>query len=250
MSRSALVTLALCLVVPVSCADSSQNDEPAASTTGSQTTSAASESTDGVTPPSGSDDTTGAADTTTGGAASSTDVDSTGAPDPTTDSGADACANGILDGDETDVDCGGSCTACPIGGACGARSDCAAGACDGGSCVGPSPTCDPDAVQGAPGNNWGDSYSADGRCYCDSTFDHAIGEIEIDTPVGTRTVLQICEAIGAGPGSAGNPVYNDIQCGNGPANDAGDEDWCPGRVDQGEAGCCIVGPTWDLSVVR
>lgn len=88
----------------------------------------------------------------------------------------------------------------------------------------------------------------DGKCYCDSTFDHAIGTYEVMTPYGIKTVLEICEAIGPGPGAAGHPIYNDIQCGNGPPNDAGDEDWCPGRVDLGEAGCCTVGPTWDLSV--
>ncbi len=104
-------------------------------------------------------------------------------------------------------------------------------------------------MQGAPGgNSWKDSYSVDGKCYCDSTFDHDIGTIEVETPDGTKTVLEVCEAIGPGPGAEGNPIYNDIQCGNGPANDAGDEDWCPGRVDQGEAGCCTVGPRWDLSV--
>jgi hypothetical protein len=88
----------------------------------------------------------------------------------------------------------------------------------------------------------------DGRCYCDSTFDHDVGEIEVKTPYGIKTVLEICEAIGPGPGAAEHPVYNDIQCGNGPANTSDDESWCPGRVDAGEAGCCTAGPTWDLGV--
>jgi hypothetical protein len=96
--------------------------------------------------------------------------------------------------------------------------------------------------------SWADSYSVDGRCYCASSFDHNIADIMVDTPAGPRTVFEVCEAIGPGPGIEGNPVYNDIQCGNGPANDAGDEDWCPGRVDEGEVGCCTAGPTWDLSV--
>lgn len=99
-------------------------------------------------------------------------------------------------------------------------------------------------------SGWGDSYSANGKCYCASTFDHDIGLIPISTPYGTKTVRQICDAIGAGPGQKGNPVYNDIQCGNGPANNAGDEDpeCCPGRVDGFENGCQVRGPMWDLSV--
>lgn len=111
------------------------------------------------------------------------------------------------------------------------------------------PPCDLDDVQRDPGSNWSDSYSVDGRCYCDTTYDHGIGDVVVDTPVGPRTVREVCEAIGPGPGAEGNPVYNDVQCGNGPPNDAGDEDWCPGRVDQGRDGCCTLGPLWDLSNV-
>ncbi len=186
------------------------------------------------------------------GGSTSLETGETSGPGSTTqgETGVDACANEILDGDETDVDCGGSCPACPIGGACEQPEDCADAQCESGSCLGQGPTCDPGEVQGNPGNGWSDSYSVDGQCFCDSTFDHAIGEIEVDTPYGIRTVLEICEAIGPGPGAEGHPVYNDIQCGNGPANDAGDEDWCPGRVDQGAEGCCIIGPMWDLSVLE
>lgn len=95
-----------------------------------------------------------------------------------------------------------------------------------------------------PGPGWADSYSVGNRCYCTSTFDHGIGAIRVQTPVGAMTVRQACARIGAGPGKAGRPVYNDIQCGNGPPNDAGDEEWCPGRVDIGKTGCRHVGPTW------
>jgi hypothetical protein len=99
-----------------------------------------------------------------------------------------------------------------------------------------------------PGEGWFDSYSADGKCYIDSTFDHGVGETIVPTPVGGQTVRQVAARIGAGPGRAGNPIYNDVQCGNGPANNAGDEDYdqCPGRVDLGAAGCSIIGPEWDL----
>ena len=96
-----------------------------------------------------------------------------------------------------------------------------------------------------------DSYSVAGRCYIDTTFDHGIGDIRVDTPVGERTIREVADAIGPGPGRGDNPVYNDIQCGNGPANDAGDEDFdqCPGRVDIGRGGCNDIGPTWRLDLV-
>lgn len=112
------------------------------------------------------------------------------------------------------------------------------------------------------GPGWGDSYSADGQCYCSSTYDHGIGDIIIDTPAGIRTVIEVCEAIGPGPGRGSNPVYNTIQCGHGPVNDdvrnflftdgvrrlVSDEIECPGRVDLEPEDCNEIGPTWDLSV--
>ena len=99
------------------------------------------------------------------------------------------------------------------------------------------------------GTSWMDSYSSGGRCYCATTFDHDIGRIRVETPAGELTVREVCDAIGDGPGRGDNPIYNDVQCGNGPANDAGDEDWCPGRVDIGKEGCRHIGPKWDLSAL-
>ncbi len=98
--------------------------------------------------------------------------------------------------------------------------------------------------------SWTDSVSVGGKCYCASTnFDHDIGEVK---PAGYNglTVREICERIGPAP--AGNhPRYNDIQCGNGPANTSPDEqpECCPGRVDQGRAGCQTIGPKWDRNAV-
>ena len=44
------------------------------------------------------------------------------------------CIDGILDGDETDIDCGGSCDACPDGAACLSDGDCEGASCVGGIC--------------------------------------------------------------------------------------------------------------------
>jgi hypothetical protein len=48
------------------------------------------------------------------------------------------CANGLRDGDETDVDCGGSCAPCLAGQACAAPKDCSSQVCNAGRCNAPS----------------------------------------------------------------------------------------------------------------
>lgn len=106
-----------------------------------------------------------------------------------------------------------------------------------------------------PRIGWKDSYAVDGVCYCDSNgFDHGADRLTHPTPAGVLPVTQICADIQSvlGEGrSSGRIPYNDLQCGNGPPNDAGDEDpdACPGRVDIGPEGCLILGPKWDLEAV-
>lgn len=101
-----------------------------------------------------------------------------------------------------------------------------------------------------PQPGWKDSYAVDGVCYCDSNgYDHGLDTKTADTPIGVQNVVDICETIELvmGQGAVdGRIPYNDIQCGNGPANDAADEAGCPGRVDIGSEGCDQIGPTWDL----
>ncbi|MCX4241976.1 hypothetical protein [Paraliomyxa miuraensis] len=73
----------------------------------------------------------------------STGEASTGATSEVADSSggpSGPCANGELDGDETDVDCGGSsCEPCGPGGKCETASDCDTMICSGGFCQ--TPTC-------------------------------------------------------------------------------------------------------------
>ncbi len=63
-----------------------------------------------------------------------------GSPPADSDGGTPSarCQNGIKDGDETDVDCGGSCGVCPEKKGCSAGSDCASGSCRAGAC---DPSC-------------------------------------------------------------------------------------------------------------
>lgn len=104
-----------------------------------------------------------------------------------------------------------------------------------------------------PSPNWEDSYSVGGVCYCNSSnYDHGLDTKTAPTPIGELNVVEICNDIRSvlGEGSTNGRIpYNDIQCGNGPANDAADEAGCPGRVDIGSAGCDDIGPTWDLDSV-
>lgn len=53
---------------------------------------------------------------------------------------ADTCHDRVRDGDETGLDCGGSCGACPGGTACTVPGDCQSHACTGGTCAAPSCT--------------------------------------------------------------------------------------------------------------
>jgi hypothetical protein len=69
----------------------------------------------------------------------------TGACEPATI--ADACHDRIEDGDETDIDCGGSsCRACAFPASCVVASDCNSGTCDSGTCR--APTCSDEAIDG------------------------------------------------------------------------------------------------------
>jgi hypothetical protein len=65
----------------------------------------------------------------------------------------DTCRDRVRGGDETDVDCGGSCQPCATAKQCGLAEDCQSAACDAGSCR--APTCD-DGVR--------DGYESDIDC--------------------------------------------------------------------------------------
>lgn len=102
------------------------------------------------------------------------------------------------------------------------------------------------------GLSWSDSYSVGNSCYCESTFDHGIGDMKVKTPLSKSpmTIRQVCDLLGPGPGSTNRPKYNDIQCGNGPPYNstvrASDEIPCPGRVEYGIDGCKYIGPKWNF----
>lgn len=60
-----------------------------------------------------------------------------------------SCQDGVLNGTETDVDCGGGCNPCDLAGSCVSNADCEAGLyCDGGRCQ--APPVPPASTQPAP----------------------------------------------------------------------------------------------------
>jgi hypothetical protein len=65
---------------------------------------------------------------------------------------AERCINGVQDGSETDVDCGGGCAPCGSGAGCVLPGDCASGTCDGFVC----------AVCASQGDCEGDFYCDEG----------------------------------------------------------------------------------------
>jgi hypothetical protein len=74
------------------------------------------------------------------------------------------CSDGRLNGDESEVDCGGTCDRCANGKTCTTRDDCDSARCAGGQCATCATTadCGRDAA-GACG------CTADGRCYAASS---------------------------------------------------------------------------------
>ena len=129
-----------------------------ANTSGAATTAAASETgedTDASSSSTTTTSTTASADSSSGGSSSGTDASSTGTTEETSGTSGDACGNGVPDdgeecddgnddefdacssectvpvcddgqhnGNETDVDCGGTCQACALCQTCGDASDC------------------------------------------------------------------------------------------------------------------------------
>ena len=67
------------------------------------------------------------------------------------------CRDGIKNGAETDIDCGGTCPRCATGKTCNVANDCASGTCTSGQCV----TCTPKDLCGS---------DAHGNCQCNQDF--------------------------------------------------------------------------------
>jgi hypothetical protein len=111
--------------------------------------------------------------------------------DPATERcGGDTCSNGVLDGGETGVDCGGACAPCADFTACAVNSDCASGAC---GLQGASTVCLP-AARPVRGEVLLTEFMADGG----GTDGNAGEWLELHNPSTRTTYLGGCSLEDAG----------------------------------------------------
>jgi N-acetylneuraminic acid mutarotase len=95
----------------------------------------------------------------------------------------DHCTNGTIDPGETDVDCGGACSACLTGRSCGITSDCATGTCEGNVCL--AGTWTTAAVMPTARTMVGAAVGADGLIYAIggyTEFSTVTGVVEVYNP--------------------------------------------------------------------
>jgi len=161
------------------------------------------------------------------------------------------CANGAIDGDETDIDCGGAtCPPCTLAAACQASDDCESGFCDSGACAACSGDtdcqsdsyCDPNGecrprmsggVACSSGLECDSDFCVDGVC-CDALCD---GPCEACDQAGSRGVCR--------PHAAGADPDADCTAGGDSCNGAGLCHCSDGMSSVDETGVDCGGPTCD-----
>lgn len=100
----------------------------------------------------------------------------------------DRCFDRVRDGDESDVDCGGSCGACPGAAMCGDGADCQTGSCDAGTCRAPRCT---DGIK----NGYESDIDCGGTCSgcaAGQACGYSVGGFDFDCASGNCTA-RICE---------------------------------------------------------
>ncbi|MCX8147060.1 MAG: hypothetical protein N3D84_01185, partial [Candidatus Woesearchaeota archaeon] len=124
---------------------------------------------------------------------------------------ADTCQNQRKDGDETDVDCGGSCGLCSLNASCIKNSDCDSNYCINNKCA--EPTCS-DGVMNGPLDNEETDIDCGGYC-SDLGFkckDEKSCEYDRDCESGFCTPEKKCQASTCFDGYKG-PLEADVDCG-------------------------------------
>jgi hypothetical protein len=100
------------------------------------------------------------------------------------------CADGILNQDETDVDCGGECSPCFAGSGCQLPEDCESGLCESGVCL----LCDPGSYRCR--GNWLDLCAANGASWQPDTHCDMASGVGCDAEAG---MCHLLSPIGNGP---------------------------------------------------
>lgn len=133
-----------------------------------------------------------------------------------------SCGDGLRNGDESDIDCGGICPGCPDSSPCGAGADCASGVC------GPGGTCSAPTCNDAQRNGDEPDVDCGGSCPLDCGNGQACEE-------GSDCQSDVCGAQGCGAGVA--------RCCQAPSCDDGETNGGESDVDCGTAQCglCAVG---------
>ncbi len=157
--------------------------------------------------------------------ASASDSDTDSATDTDTATATDGdgtCGNGVQDGDETDVDCGGSCADnCGDGQGCGDGDDCISGTCGDDNNCEPTPTCG-DGVQNGDETDidCGGSCPAD----CDDGQGCAVNEDCVSMSCDPATMT--CVPGGNCTDGAQNGDETDIDCGGSCETDCDNGEGC------------------------
>jgi hypothetical protein len=132
---------------------------------------------------------------------------------------ASTCTDGRIGGDESDVDCGGSCPKCELGKVCGTGVDCASGECQGHVCA-LAPTC---------GNSVKDGTETDVDCGggCRACADGRACTVASDC-VSAECTAGRCTSSAQCADGVKNNSETDVDCGGS----------CPARCGTGKA--CLL----------
>jgi len=126
----------------------------------------------------------------------------------------DTCMNGLQDGEERGVDCGGQCAGCSDGSQCFNHSDCASGHCTAAQLCGQLPSC----TDGARSETLGETDIDCGGYYCERCESRRECRIDTDCLSGECTRLEFesaatCKRPARCDDGQKNGAETDVDCG-------------------------------------
>ncbi len=123
------------------------------------------------------------------------------------------CEDGILSGDESDVDCGGSCAPCEDGRSCNLNTDCVNGLCDANICT----SCNDMTLNGNEtdvdcGGRCGATCAQDKRCNTDNDCEsyHCVDQVckAVECPDKAEVRELLINEIFANPDTSANMMHS------------------------------------------
>jgi hypothetical protein len=140
-----------------------------------------------------------------------------------------SCADGVENGTETDLDCGGSCTRCNDGLTCEGDADCKSKVCEGGLCK--APNCTDDSQNGAETD-----VDCGGFCPACGTGEGCAVGTDCSSHVCTGGICQAPKCVDA----VKNGSETDVDCGGSQCPDCADGKKCLTGSDC-QGGACAGG---------